>query len=131
MTVEPAPHGESMMMKTHPKIWTIRPLYQSKAFCCLANTHGASANASACERIQWRLRVTIIKPTSSVPTTSEPLSQPLPVFVHDGRCCRSSSTTDAVAGLRPGEGVKEKRDRVVGGPIRAQRAHRPCSSVSL
>src|SRR5262249_11361866 len=32
---------------------------------------------------------------------------------------------------RPGEGVKEKRDRVVGGPIRAQRAHRPCSSVSL
>src|SRR5262249_30300969 len=30
-----------------------------------------------------------------------------------------------------GEGVKEKRDRVVGGPIRAQRAHRPCSSVSL
>src|SRR5262249_45149791 len=34
-----------------------------------------------------------------------------------GRDCAKT-----VPGLRPGEGVKEKRDRVVGGPIRAQRA---------
>src|SRR5262245_29416600 len=31
------PHGESMMMKSHPKIWTNTPTYQSNHLCCFGN----------------------------------------------------------------------------------------------